>query len=81
MRQPPPNPHAAAARAAIAEYSRPLLVNPAPAVEHGERVIVTFAGAGYPDIPGPTWDAAEVEAWYKVALKNTSAALKEQTDK
>jgi len=72
MRQPPPNPKAAQARADIEAYNAPLLVNPPHPTE---QIIVTFTGAGYPDITGPTWDAAEIEAWYSVAKRNTDAAL------
>jgi hypothetical protein len=64
-----PNPQADEARAALMEYGRQLLHNPPPVAEpQAEQeqtppaILATFSG---PD--APTWDAAEVEAWYAVA--------------
>jgi hypothetical protein len=62
-----PNPQAAEARADMMAYGRQLLNNPPPVVDpQAEQVppavIATFSG---PD--APTWDAAEIEAWYAVA--------------
>jgi hypothetical protein len=71
----PPNPQAEAARADMMAYGRQLLNNPPQVVEpQAEQtppaVLATFSG---PD--APTWDAAEVEAWYAVAQQIHAAGL------